>query len=232
MAAQPDDAPRANRGDPLLRVGVATSLIASLSALALSVAAYRRSGEVNGNSPHQRASESAPASPRPPQVNLPAPLRPIPREADLPPSRAPTDALPPRLNRNNPGAVPSVPPSVAALATKLNLRSEALAPLLEDGGLPASAAARLEQAASAGRSLSQRLNYVGPQTEMPPNVLVAYMLRVLLAEREAQPGSVDPARIEELRAETLATLRAADPAGAENALREATRELDRLDATR
>jgi len=187
-------------------VGIGFNTITSLTAIALWVVAPPRSGATPGPS-----SEAVSAAiPRPPAQLVMPPRRPFPRPGPGPAAASPpgnevlTDSPAPAAvaqlpQRQSKGGV-AVSASVVALAERLHLNPEVLAAQLGDehGEVPKPSADRLERGFKTAEALAKRLSLDESQTQSIVALLTYHVFSLLREEKQAAPGSVDPARIDEL----------------------------------
>jgi hypothetical protein len=200
--------------------GIGFNTIVSLTAIALWVAAPGRGSApdpsvpafaVGSEAPHRAFSSPGAAPPTPPARNGGGSGSAEPVEARADP------ALPTR----RPGRLAPISGSPGnALADRLHLSQQAL-DLLADarGQLPKASAERLERAFDAGNAFARRLSLDDSRTQSATALFTQYAFNILREEKRSAPGSVDPARIEEIAGEITGDLRltCGDQAGADAA---------------
>lgn len=215
-------------------VAIGFNTVASLTAIALWLAAPCRGGAMQclpGESASAAASTVAPRpASRPSSAS--GPHRGTPFGAG-PGTRATGDGedeeLAPEVNGSAPilRKAAAVSASVTTLAERLHLNPGVLAEQLGDarGELPKPSADRLERGFEAGGALARRLGLDDSQAQALVALVTYYVFSILREEKNVGPGSVDPARIKELGEAAINDIRASC---GEQAAAEATRELPRL----
>ncbi len=196
-------------------VGIGFNTITSLTAIALWVVAPPRSGASRGPS-----SEAVSATmPRPQAQPVMPPRRPLPTPEPGPAAAPPsgdevlTDAPAPpvitRLSQRQGQGEATVKASVVALGESLHLDPQVLTDQLGDehGEVSRSAAARLERGFKTGEALAKRLDLDESKTQSLVALFTYHVFSVLREEKQAAPGSVDPARIDELTESLLNDVR-------------------------
>jgi hypothetical protein len=203
-----------------MMVAIGVNTLASFTAIALWAIAPRRGDAPVGPpvaaiSRPQAQDLPIPRPQRPPARLVPGSTAP-PQPIDGPIHAAPD--LPPRLTLKQ-GAGSPPPASVVALGDRLHLNPQVLSAQLGDehGVIASLAADRLEQAFKSGEALARRLGLNENRSQSLVALITYHVFSLLREEKKAAPGSVDPARIDELTDTLVEDVRltCGDPAAAE-----------------